>query len=361
MARLHDGLALFDTEEVVVGKKLGSGGFCTVHQVDFFHPSDGTLRKLTATQVSARAALALNARNAPRNRPRYAVKFLRPDLVGNPKKLRAAIKDILRESRILSLLNHPNIIRLRGCAIPGPQGQYFIIMDRLDGTLLHLVEKWRLQEETFKTTRSSALFGIQLQHAVLVDRLQVATEIASAMEYLHGKRMIYRDLKAGNVGITASGHAQLFDFGVCRFLPKESLALSDGTYKMSGKVGTFRFMAPEIADAKPYNELADTYSYVHLLYQILSLQKPYPSLSKEEHRERVIEGGERPPIDSQWPRKIQELLIKGWSAKISDRPSMSEVVAILKDVIADLDPDDSLSLDKVLKLLNEADSSRSFR
>ena len=174
----------------------------------------------------------------------------------------------------------------------------------------------------------------------------MATEIASAIEYLHGKRMIYRDLKAGNVGITASGHVQLFDFGLCRFLPEESLAFKDDTYKMSGKVGTYRFMAPEIADAKPYNELADTYSYVHLLYQILALQKPYPTLSKEEHRERVIEGGERPPIDSQWPQKIQELLFKGWSAEISDRPSMSEVVAILKDVIADLDQDKSLSIVK---------------
>jgi serine/threonine protein kinase len=352
---LHDDPALFDTAEVVVGKQLGRGGFCTVHQVDSFQPSEVNARKLTTSQVAARAVLAFNASNAPRNESRYAVKFPRPDLVSNPKKLCAAIKDIQRESRILSVLNHENIVKLRGCAIPGQEGQFFIIMDRLDGTLLHLVEKWRFQAEKLKEPRP-ALFGIQLQHAVLVDRLQVATEIASAIEYLHGKRMIYRDIKAGNVGITASGHAQLFDFGLCRFLPDVSLAFEDNTYPMSGKVGTYRFMAPEIADAKPYNQLADTYSYVHVLYQILSLEKPYPTLSKQEHRKRVIDGGERPPIDSQWPITIQELFYKGWSVNISDRPSMSEVVAILKDTIADFDQDKPISaaLVKLLEAMNEA-------
>jgi serine/threonine protein kinase len=351
-----ENVALFDMSEVVIGKKIDSGGFCSVYEVRAFHPSAVTNFELSSSQVQAREALSHNTNTRRHKEPQYAVKVLRSDLVRNPKKFRIASKDIETESLFLSILDHENIVKLRGCALGtgtfderSQHGRCFIIMDRLDGTLDDRIIEWQHQMRRLKSgrlfggARCGTKRGIK-RHRLLVERLQVATEIASAIEYLHGKRMIYRDIKAGNVGITASGHAQLFDFGLCRFLPEESLAFEDSTYQMSGKVGTYRFMAPEIADARPYNELADTYSYVHLLYQILSLEKPYPTLSKQEHRKRVIDGGERPPIDSQWPRTIQELLCKGWSANISDRPAMSEVVAILKDVIADLDQDKSLSI-----------------
>jgi hypothetical protein len=69
---------------------------------------------------------------------------------------------------------------------------------------------------------------------------------------------------------------------------------------------------------------------------MLTFHKPYPDCSKHTHRTKVGRCGERPPIDHTWPPPIQELLIRAWSPKISERPSMREVNAILKELISDL-------------------------
>jgi hypothetical protein len=105
---------------------------------------------------------------------------------------------------------------------------------------------------------------------------------------------------------------------------------------MSGKVGTYRFEAAEVCTARAYNEKADVYGFSHLLWMMLTFHKPYPDYSKHTHRTKVGRCGERPPIDHTWPPPIQELLIRAWSPKISERPSMREVNAILKELISDL-------------------------
>jgi len=139
-----------------------------------------------------------------------------------------------------------------------------------------------------------------------------------------------------NVGISSKHAVKLLDFGLVRPLPNKPVNELKGVYKMSSKVGTYRFMAPEVSQGRPYNEKADVYSFAYILWDILSLEKPFQFYSKEVHRRRVIEGGERPAIDYSWPAQIQQLLKKSWSFTISERPSMTEVNAVLKEVIAEL-------------------------
>lgn len=340
------GLALFDMNEVVVGKKLGTGGFCDVYEAKSFHPQHDTDLELSEPQREARHALAHNAKHKRHKAPGgYAVKFLQPELASNPKRFRIAARDIETEAQLLSAIAHPNIITIRGCGIAtGSKEQNvahdrcFLIVDKLEGgTLNDRMEHWKAQMKRL----SNPLFAGFLdanghkRRNLLVERLQVAVEIASALEYLHERRIIYRDLKSGNIGFNSCGETILFDFGLARLLPENSTEFND-TFKMSGKVGTYRYMAPEVATAKPYNESADVYSFSHILYQILALRKPYEPYSKHEHRVKVARGGERPPIDSRWPRGIQRLLERAWSVNIAERPTITEVVAILKEVIFEL-------------------------
>lgn len=123
---------------------------------------------------------------------------------------------------------------------------------------------------------------------------------------------------------------KLIDFGIARKVP-DGTDVND-TFNMTGRIGTFRYWAPEVSMKQPYNELADVYSFAIVLQNILKLQTPYEAYNKATHFVMVAQDGERPPIDCEWPEGVQELLKKCWSPNIKERPSMTEVVVVLKQV-----------------------------
>jgi len=347
---LCQGLALLDETEVLIGARLGSGGFCHVFEAKSFDLRSD--RKLPKHQEEARSALARNAKatNQPEESSSFAVKVLRPEVAHNPKSFRTAVRDIKTEAKVLSQIDHPNVIKLRGQSFDSSQEeednhQLFLITDRLDESLDDRIHKWKLKESRMNNPINPAFAAkfvdkqVRKQNKFMAERLQVATEIASALEYLHERRIVYRDVKPSNIGFNSNarvfGTVKLFDFGLARSLPEGASEFND-TYKMTGKVGSYGFMPPEVAMKMPYNEKADVYSYSHVLYQILALEMPYRGYSTEDHITKVIICGERPPIDPQWPEEVQELLERAWSSDTSKRPSMTEIIGILKSVISDL-------------------------
>ena len=81
-----------------------------------------------------------------------------------------------------------------------------------------------------------------------------------AIEYMHSRRNINRDLKMSNVGFDVRGDLKLFDFWLSRLLPPQSEEV-EGGYIMS-RVGTKSYVAREISRKEPYNLSADVYSLV---------------------------------------------------------------------------------------------------
>ena len=141
---------------------------------------------------------------------RYAVKSLRDEVLGNPEVLEMALLDIQNETRILASVEHPNIVKMRAFSANdddkedeevgrakvkvnrGPRG-YFIVLDRLYDTLEQRSGLWshRLQKANRPTgwmTRS------KVQREVWEQRLVVAYDLASALEYMHSMGIAYRDL-----------------------------------------------------------------------------------------------------------------------------------------------------------------------
>jgi len=142
---------------------------------------------------------------------------------------------------------------------------------------------------------------------------------------------MHRDLKPSNIGFDGEGNLKLFDFGFASKLhPKNHL--SNGKYKLDGGIGTCRYMAPEVARYKPYNELADVYSFSILMWEILALEKPYKNLSCNEWFQQVVIEGKRPDIDGSWPTKLQYLLKCCWSKEINERPSFDIIIDALDEI-----------------------------
>ena len=125
---------------------------------------------------------------------------------------------------------------------------------------------------------------------------------------------------------------KIFDFGLAREFPKGN-ALANDTYAMSGKTGSLRYMAPEVAKELPYNETADVYSLAMMAWQIFAMQVPFSGYSISMHNTIVVEKGGRPKIDPKWGDKLGEWMGKAWSPKIPLRPSMKKTSQVFREEV----------------------------
>ena len=88
------------------------------------------------------------------------------------------------------------------------------------------------------------------------ERLVSGTHLSAAFEHLHSRKILYRDIKPENIGFDVRGDIKVFDFGLAKEV-HENLSDGDGCYNLTAMTGTPRYMAPEVALNKPYNESCD--------------------------------------------------------------------------------------------------------
>ena len=204
----------------------------------------------------------------------------------------------------------------------GRYDDFFIVMDRLHDTLDKKIMRW-YQEAFYETP------GREKKEEENIIKTRYARQLASALDYLHQRGIIYRDLKPHNVGFTIDGRLQLIDLGMCRDLPKGRDV--EDTFEMSC-CGTQRYIAPEVVRAgSSYNAKADVYSWAMVVYQMFSLSKPYAEYDSAEHTEYVCYGGERPPRGdlATAPRPIWKIICQAWCQAVESRLSMAEVVVLI--------------------------------
>lgn len=110
----------------------------------------------------------------------------------------------------------------------------------------------------------------------------------------------------------------------------------DGLYRMTGNTGSLRYMAPEVAYCKPYDQRVDAYSFGILFWQICSLTTPYAGFSTKMHAEKVLRQGQRPKPDPTWPSTWTELMEACWATDVSARPDFDYIVRILDEEAAQM-------------------------
>ena len=114
--------------------------------------------------------------------------------------------------------------------------------------------------------------------------------------------------------------------------------------------GSLRYMAPEVAlHGTPYNEKCDVHSYAHVLWEMLALQRAYVGLAATQERfiTEVFLNEKRPPIKASWPRRIQELLRRGWCPDPRQRLSAEQCHDLLRAELVSMRHGDDTGLEHV--------------
>ena len=282
----------------------------------------GAPRRRLTEDLGASVCMGTQARSSTdRRRERkvmLAMKCLRPQIRSDAEQFMIGVDDLVHETAMLAMLDHPHIVKIHGRAGGSLSNSFrlsdgfFILLDRLTDTLDDRIPRWK------KITTD--------KKAPTMSQIKTAISIADALSYLHTNKIIFRDLKPANVGYDNTGVLKLFDFGFATVVEE----VEHEGHLLYDKCGTPRYMAPEVGLEHGYHLPADVYSFGILLWEICALKKPFGNVkSAIEFEKAVFEKGSRPKVSNHWPRVLQELTTNCWSSDPEERPSMAHVKTML--------------------------------
>lgn len=241
---------------------------------------------------------------------RVALKLLDPSLTGNADQRTR----FLREARLASSLDHPNI-----CAVYEVgeiDGGLFIAMQYVEGETLRAIIKGR-------PLKLDSLLSISMQ-------------VADALAEAHDAGIIHRDIKPGNIIITPKGQAKVLDFGLAKLLERPEDEAETHLTMTGAVMGTPASMSPEQAKGVPADRRSDIFSFGGVMYQMATGQIPFRGRTKAEVIAALLHQPHTPALElnKEIPVQLSSVIDRALAKDPADRhQTMSEMIAGLRKVI----------------------------
>lgn len=245
-----------------------------------------------------------------------ALKFVSSGLAQDP----IALRQFQREARTASALSHPNICTVY--EVDEWDGQPFIAMELLSG-------------QTVKQRIAQAPFP-------LPELIDVAVQIAGALDAAHAKGIIHRDVKPANIFLTDSGQVKLLDFGLAKrmSLVEVDAAVSTGFTSVGRILGTVNYMSPERLRGHDIDHRSDLFSLGAVLYEMATGRHAFDGASVIEIIESILHKG-RPSHDDMsgpWPRAwlglVTRLLEKAPEDRYQSARALTTALVTLRQDLA---------------------------
>ncbi len=254
-------------------------------------------------------AVVLEAIDA-RSEERRAIKLLLPSAKGEE-----SVRRFKSEHRTLARLSHPNVLKVFEGGVH--QDRPYFVMELLEGReLREEVQLWRELPPTERVRRAES----------------VLVQVARALEYIHARGLVHRDVTPANIFLLPDGSARLTDFGVVKEPGGELTTVGE-------VVGTVAYMAPEQIAGHRVDARADLYGLGACLYLMLTGRRPFNARTVAGYLEKHLNRPVRPPSElvPTLPRKLDEICVRLLAKDPADR--FASATHLLHVLEADAHPD----------------------